>query len=386
MAFQARYFALTFTALAALSALSGCNMNKSKPEVINQGGLDAPVLARVTTDSLAPNAAPQVTASPVVSYENDIQPSGNFALASGDQSAERQSIDPAALIFDPIPPQPIAGLCYQRVLIPAKTQQQSKQVQIAAASREVEIIPAKYGVIEQEIVVKQAAEELNTIPATYKTITEEIVLRPAAQKVIKVPPRFENRTRQVLVTPAQQTWKRSQPLGSQDQESFDTFVLEEQAPVYQVITERVMVDPGGTKLETIPAETTLITREVIDQPARVERRVVPAQTKKIKRQVIVEPAREVIVENPAQFTTVTQNQVIEPARNAWVSVLCETSNNKALIKQVQTQLAQLGLYRGKIDGIVGNQTRQALTAFQKARGLMPYGFTLESLQALNVQI
>ncbi len=41
----------------------------------------------------------------------------------------------------------------------------------------------------------------------------------------------------------------------------------------------------------------------------------------------------------------------------------------AQVKQAQNQLKEQGLYDGEIDGIVGPQTRSAITQFQKKEGL-----------------
>lgn len=43
------------------------------------------------------------------------------------------------------------------------------------------------------------------------------------------------------------------------------------------------------------------------------------------------------------------------------------------IAQVQTELRQLGYYRGRVDGIWGRQTRSAMAQFQRSQGLRPTG-------------
>lgn len=43
--------------------------------------------------------------------------------------------------------------------------------------------------------------------------------------------------------------------------------------------------------------------------------------------------------------------------------------NQQEIRQVQTQLKQMGLYQGEVDGIVGPQTQQAVRQFQQQRGV-----------------
>ena len=54
-----------------------------------------------------------------------------------------------------------------------------------------------------------------------------------------------------------------------------------------------------------------------------------------------------------------------------------------IVADVQTVLQEQGLYKGEVDGLVGPQTREALTAYQTALGLEPTGAmdqpTLEQL-------
>src|SRR4051812_27436539 len=47
--------------------------------------------------------------------------------------------------------------------------------------------------------------------------------------------------------------------------------------------------------------------------------------------------------------------------------------DREAVAHVQTQLAQLGYYRGAIDGVWGTESRSALAAFQRASGLAPTG-------------
>lgn len=72
------------------------------------------------------------------------------------------------------------------------------------------------------------------------------------------------------------------------------------------------------------------------------------------------------------------------------ATLPEGSNlpgNRAVIKQVQIALANLGFYSGKIDGKFGSKTLEALMNFQSARGLTVNGkLDNATLSALGVTI
>ena len=49
------------------------------------------------------------------------------------------------------------------------------------------------------------------------------------------------------------------------------------------------------------------------------------------------------------------------------------SSHSSLVRDVQSALAAVGLYEGKIDGIFGSGTRQAIIGFQERAGILPTG-------------
>lgn len=62
------------------------------------------------------------------------------------------------------------------------------------------------------------------------------------------------------------------------------------------------------------------------------------------------------------------------------------SNTSNLNRRIQERLRDEGFYFGSIDGIIGSQTRQAISAFQRYRGLSVTGAAnRETLQALGIR-
>jgi peptidoglycan hydrolase-like protein with peptidoglycan-binding domain len=54
-------------------------------------------------------------------------------------------------------------------------------------------------------------------------------------------------------------------------------------------------------------------------------------------------------------------------------VVATRGHSSRFVKHVQEELKKDGLYKGKIDGIFGPQTRSAVMQFQKKNGLKPTG-------------
>ena len=51
----------------------------------------------------------------------------------------------------------------------------------------------------------------------------------------------------------------------------------------------------------------------------------------------------------------------------------DMSHNKGVVRQVQTELSNQGYKIGKVDGVMGKNTRQALTKYQKEHGIKATG-------------
>ena len=116
--------------------------------------------------------------------------------------------------------------------------------------------------------------------------------------------------------------------------------------------------------------------------ARVE---VPAQYETVKVQRLVAPASESRVTIPARTKTVSRQVQIEPSRLEWRQILCETNTTPKLITSIQRALKREGFDPGPIDGVIGQDTLDALEEFQTKKNLDRGGLTYESLKALKVQ-
>lgn len=64
-----------------------------------------------------------------------------------------------------------------------------------------------------------------------------------------------------------------------------------------------------------------------------------------------------------------QGQNAMPSRRSSMHGGAAQNVSQQEIKQAQTELKQQGLYRGKIDGIMGPQTKSAISQYQKREGL-----------------
>jgi membrane-bound lytic murein transglycosylase B len=68
-----------------------------------------------------------------------------------------------------------------------------------------------------------------------------------------------------------------------------------------------------------------------------------------------------------------------PVAAVWPTDLLPLSRSERLL--LQTDLARLGFATGAADAILGSQTRRAVRAYQKSRGLVPDGYASQRLLA-----
>ncbi|MCI5127601.1 MAG: hypothetical protein D3907_03670 [Candidatus Electrothrix sp. AUS3] len=79
-------------------------------------------------------------------------------------------------------------------------------------------------------------------------------------------------------------------------------------------------------------------------------------------------------------------QVCEPFLEWRKEQFCNYDNQGQFIRKVQMALEEEGFDPGPIDGLLGDQTRQAILSFQQQRGLAQGGtLTQETVQALGVR-
>ncbi len=290
-------------------------------------------------------------------------------------------------IFQNAPTNARPGECYGKVRTPAQYRTVEDKVLVSEGGKQIaRINPAKYQAKTQTVTVKEATEELVTIPATYRTVTETITVTPATTRMIATPASYKTVTERVQVSPARTVWKQGEgPNQRIDAATGDVMCLVEVPAEYKNITKRVLVTPEATLQETVPAVTKQITKRVIDQPARVERRAIPAVTEQITTQVLVQPEQPVYEDIAPQYKTTSRKELVKSEQIAWTQILCNTNVNRSTVMKLQQELKNAGYNPGRLDGVLGDETYEAVFRFQRSKNLPAGQITMETLRALGLQ-
>jgi len=299
--------------------------------------------------------------------------------------AESQSSNQNDLSLYPPNAQP--GECYAKVLMPAKYDLVSEKVIKREASEEVTVVPAKYEWVEERIQVREATERLEVVPASFRWVEEKIMVEPASTRLVPVPAQYETVSERVLDRPEQITWKKGRgPIEKIDNVTGEILCLVVEPATYKTINRTIVKNPASTRSVDVPPTFKTIRKQVVDRPAEVRKLSVPAEFSTVKVRKMIEPPKEQRVSLPPEFQTVTKRVKTQAERLSWQPILCETNVNQNIIAQLQQALKSKGFDPGDVDGVLGGATLNAVESFQRKSGLARGGVTMETLEALQVEL
>ena len=275
------------------------------------------------------------------------------------------------------PPSAKPGECYVNIHNKPVTETVSQQVLKKGASKSVEVVPAQYADGEETIQVKPATTRLEIVPATYETADEQVLVKPAGKRLVPVDAVYEDQSEQVLVSAASTYWKRSTIAeaarsGAKEQVAGDdgyVMCLIEKPAVYKTSTKRVMTQGPSTREEEIPAEYTTVKKTVLKTPATTREIEVPAEYAKVRTSKLVSAASEKVTEIPAEYDTVTSTKTVSAGTWEWRQILCATNSTPTKLQEIESALSAAGHNPGNVDGVVDNNTLNAIQAYQAAKGL-----------------
>jgi hypothetical protein len=199
------------------------------------------------------------------------------------------------------------------------------------------------------------------------------------------PAEYKTETEQLLVKPAYTTWKKGRgPIEKLDNSTGEIMCLVEVPAEYNTVSKQVVSRPARTESVVIPATYKVVKKKVMTEPAKVVKTPVPAEYKTMEVRKLVSAAKENVTTIPAVYGTVVQQQKVSDASMEWRTILCETNTNADIVLRLQKALDKAGYNPGNIDGVLGQDTITALTAFQKANNMPAGQLTMDSLKKLNV--
>ncbi len=322
------------------------------------------------------------------------------------------------------------GTCYKEYFSPATYKTIEEEITLQKESKKIIVTPAKYETVQKSIIITPASKKIVTTPATYDYKEEKILVEEEksvwkkganpAQKLdgatgeimclVKIPAKYKTIKKRVVKTPA-------------------TTKVVDLPAVTKVIKVKKLVEPTQTETVTIPAvkstikKTLLdqkptfswikvgdkieenlyytghqiclvergakkqkITKTILDKPATTKEVMIEPTYKTIRVKKLVKEAQEVKTPIKAVYKMISKKEKISPSHQKWQRILCQTNMNQEVIVKIQKALQSKGYHPGKIDGILGRDTRVALEQYQKENSLSTGGITYETLNSLKIDL
>lgn len=242
-----------------------------------------------------------------------------------------------------VPPNAEPGKCYARCQTEDQYTFTSKQViNTPKIVKKVEL-PALYVTVYDTVVTKPARIKSETIPAVYETVKEQKMVAPATTKWVK--------------------GKADAGCLSADPEDCQVMCLVEVPAQYKTISKRVMKSEAYTKTIQIPMEYKIVAKQVKVKDVSYAEQIIPATYKTVQERVLLRKG----------------------GYQGWKEILCNSELTSQKIMSIQRALLAAGFNPGPIDNIFGAKTKEALVAYQRAKGLPVGNLNIETLKSLGVQ-
>jgi hypothetical protein len=86
---------------------------------------------------------------------------------------------------------------------------------------------------------------------------------------------------------------------------------------YLTVTDKVLINPAGTKVEVIPARYATVSKQVMVERGSIRVKTIPAEHKTVTERMMVEPASKYLVHVPAQYEVILEQVMTTPATTTW---------------------------------------------------------------------
>ena len=323
------------------------------------------------------------------------------------------------------------GQCFYEHYKPATYKETEEKVLVSAATETLSVEDATFSETEKRVMVKAASKRLIEVPAVFKTVEDKVLIEPAKSVWKKgtgpimridnatgeimcrvdIPAVFEIYDRKALaappltttvVVPAEFESVKIETVSNPTREvrtpvpaQFDTVTKTERVASSSIKWIAGSADTTGVSGEHTgevvcfteqAAKYATVDQKVVKTPGTFTSSVVPAIFENISVRKLVSDATVRKTPVPAIKKDFIKRVKVSDARLEWRPVLCETNTTETTVSTIQQALAEAGYNPGRIDGVLGRGTLDAIEEYQKSKNLAQGGITYDTLEALGVEL
>ena len=290
------------------------------------------------------------------------------------------------------------------IVTPAQYKTVIKKVKTSNRTTKLIAQPIKYKKVQERVVVAPARSEwrkttcnnrgcnqsevvcLVEIPQTYKMITKRVILAPAVAKKIEVDPIYKNIPVQELVSPATtriiavpaqyKVISKKQKVQDSQYSWSDASRKNDSSRIYNECDKICLVET--------PAQYKSITRKVLVTPATSKKVTTPPQYTMVKMKRMEKEESFQTLSVPSEYLEVQVQRERTHGYSKWMPMVCESNMTPNFIKKIQQALKFQGFYHGEIDGTWDLEEKNAIRAYQKAKGLSVTRLSIETMKSLGI--
>lgn len=280
------------------------------------------------------------------------------------------------------------GECFARIVIPAVYDDVPQTVTSQEAYQALDVTTASFSPDSVNVKTRDEGTKYVVRQPRYEVRTEQVLVKPAYERLTVIPAQFTMVTETVTVGQPRLVWKPGRNLSATTRTDPNTgavYCLVEEPAKTATVQKRVMTQPEQVRTEMIPAQYETVTKQVLTDPGGVDQIPIPAEYRDIPVQRLAQAAQQMQRQVAPQMQTIMTKVLRAPERFEWAPVLCDTNATHSSISRIQSSLASLGYYNGRIDGVAGPQTQAAISGFQSAQGIPQTGYlTFDTLNQLGL--
>ncbi len=225
-------------------------------------------------------------------------------------------------------------------------------------------VPTTYQKVTKRIVLQPAVAKSIAVKPKVKTIKIEQMVTPASTKTVFIPAKYKTVTQKNKIEDSKYYWSDAskQYASSRIKTQCNKICLTETKAKYKTVSKKILVSPTTSKKIKTPAKYTMVKIKKIEEKARYKKRIIPAE-----------------------YITVITERERTKGYAKWMPVVCEGVLTPDIIKKVQKALQFQGFYNGGVNGIWNLESKSAVRAYQKEKGLaVTNKLSIETMKSLDI--
>ena len=288
--------------------------------------------------------------------------------------------------------------CFASVRTPALYETRTERVELHPSYETTRVLPAVQEHQRLRIKTKDAEIVHHTHAPVYETIYEQIKIAPERKIQVEHPAEYVTWQETVEVSPAKLIWKPcTTKFGPRNARSAvnitqkrsrthgTTLCRVKVSSTVRTVHHSKLVRPARTEEKVIPAQYQTIARQVVKRPSFAKSAVQSPEFTPISVGRMIAPARIEIIRVPATFADREKQVLVAGDALVRAEVLCDERASRELVAQLQAALVEKG-YLIQVDGIYGPETQGAVERFQRDQRLSRGYMTVETVNALGIEV